>query len=324
MDDNRLGDFLRARRERLLPAQVDLPEDGPRRVPGLRREELALLAGVSANYLVRLEQGRDRHPSPSVLDALAAALQLDDGATAHLHALGRPLTERPRGRTTGDRGADADAAAERVGPGTARLLELWHDLPVTVSAAWGDVLAATALARALSPSFAPGRNGPRDVFLDPALRALYGADWDRVARSVVAGLRALSATDPDDPRLTAVIGELSVKSEAFGRLWARHDARPRTGSGVSRLDHPLVGPLELSWEKLAVTGSPGQQLVVYHAAPDSPSERALALLRSLAEPRRTPCPTTPSSSPEAPASSAPAASPSSSTPDTASARRSAG
>ena len=269
-DDNQLGDFIRARRDRLRP---DGPDDEPRRVPGLRREELALLAGISTNYLVRLEQGRDRHPSPSVLDALASALQLDDAAAAHLHTLGRPAFERPRARK---RPAD-----ERVSPSVAGLLGLWVAQPVIVNGRWGDVLASTPLAVALSPCFAPGRNGARDTFLDPALRELFGDDWDRVARSVVAGLRALSATDADEPRLTSLIGELSVKSVEFRRLWARHDVRPRAGSGTSRMTHPQVGPLELTWDKLAVTGAPGQQIVVYHAEPGSSSERALTLLGGL-------------------------------------------
>jgi len=276
MDDgNRLGEFLRARRERVLPGDVGLREDDvPRRVPGLRREELAQLAGVSTNYVVRLEQGRDRHPSPSVLDALAAALQLDEAATAHLHQLGTPTAERPRTRT---RAAREDV----VSPQVERLLERLRDLPVSVMTRFGDILAATPLAEALMPGLAAGANAYRATFLDPSLRDLFGDGWDRVARSVVAGLRAVSAEDSSDPRLVALVGELSLESEVFRRLWARHDVRPRVGEGTSVFHHPQVGTVELGYEKLEISGSPGQVLVIHQPEPGSASERALALLASL-------------------------------------------
>ena len=232
-DGNPLGDFIRARRDRLRPDDAALRDDAPRRVPGLRREELAQLAGVSTNYLVRLEQGRDRHPSPSVLDALAAALQLDDAATAHLHALGRPAFERPRART---RPVEERVSTERRASARAVGGPAGH--PQRPLGRRPRVHAAGC--RAVSV-LRPGAQRARDTFLDPALRDLFGDDWDRVARSVVAGLRALSATDADAPQLTGLIGELSVKSEAFRRLWARHDARPRAGSGTSRMTHPQVG-----------------------------------------------------------------------------------
>lgn len=274
--DNRLGEFLRARRERVLPADAGLREDdGPRRVPGLRREELAQLAGVSTNYVVRLEQGRDRHPSPSVLDALAAALQLDDAATAHLHRLGTPDSERPqaaRRRTVRE---------DVVSPAVQRLLERLSDLPVSVMNRFGDVLAGTPLAVAAMPGLGVGVNAYRATFLDPAVRELFGDGWDRVARSVVAGLRAVSADAAGDQRLVELVGELALESEAFRRLWARHDVRPRVGRGTSVFHHPQVGRLELRWEKLEISGSPGQTLVIHQPEPGSASERALALLASL-------------------------------------------
>jgi transcriptional regulator with XRE-family HTH domain len=275
--DNRLGEFLRARRERVLPADAGLPgDDRPRRVAGLRREELAQLAGVSTNYIVRLEQGRDRHPSPSVLDALAVALGLDDAATEHLHRLGTPAGERPRGRRRAPR-------ADVVSPDVQRLLERLGDLPVSVMNRFGDVLATTPLAAALMPGLSAGVNAYRASFLDPAVRELYGDGWDRIARSVVAGLRAVSA-DPEtagDPRLVNLVGELSLESEVFRRLWARHDVRPRVGRGTSVFHHPQVGRVELGWEKLEISGSPGQTLVIHQPEPGSASERALALLASL-------------------------------------------
>ena len=287
-NDNRLGEFLRARRERVRPADVGLPgDDRPRRVAGLRRSELAQLAGVSTNYIVRLEQGRDRHPSPSVLDALAVALQLDEAATVHLHRLGTPSDVRPR--------AGRRPRADVLDPGVERLLERLGDLPVSVMNRFGDILAATPLAAALMPGLTVGVNAYRATFLDPAVRELFGDGWDRIARSVVAGLRAVSA-DPDtagDPRLVELVGELSLESETFRRLWARHDVRPRVGRGTTVLIHPQVGRVELGWEKLEISGSPGQTLVIHQPEPGSASERALALLASLsasASRSRTPVP----------------------------------
>jgi transcriptional regulator with XRE-family HTH domain len=262
---------------RVRPADAGLPgDDRPRRVAGLRRSELAQLAGVSTNYIVRLEQGRDRHPSPSVLDALAGALQLDEAATVHLHRLGMPLGDRPR---AGRRRAGRDV----VDPGVERLLERFGDLPVSVMNRFGEVLAETPPAAALMPGLTAGVNAYRAVFLDPAVRDLFGDGWDRIARRVVAGLSTVSA-DPEtagDPRLVALVGELSLASDVFRRLWARHDVRPRVGRGTSVLFHPQVGRVELSWEKLDISGSPGQILVIHQPEPGSPSERALALLASL-------------------------------------------
>jgi transcriptional regulator with XRE-family HTH domain len=273
--ENRLGEFLRARRARVLPSEAGLPEDDrPRRVAGLRREELAQLAGVSTNYIVRLEQGRDRHPSPSVLDALAGALALDDAATAHLHRLGTPTSERPRGSR---RRPQADVVA----PAVQRVLERLDDLPVSVMNRFGDVLAVTPLAAALMPGLSAGVNAYRATFLDPSVRDLFGDGWDRIARSVVAGLRAVSADAAGDPRLVDLVGELTLESEVFGRLWARHDVRPRVGRGTTVLHHPQVGRVELAWEKLEISGSPGQVLVVHQPEPGSASERALTLLAAL-------------------------------------------
>jgi transcriptional regulator with XRE-family HTH domain len=263
---NLLGEYLRARRDLVQPAEAGIAVDGRRRVPGLRRDELAELAGVSPDYYVRLEQGRDRHPSELVLDALARALQLDDDARRHLHELARPLPgRRPPG-------------AADVPPGIERLIASWPGSPALVHDYLGNVLAANALAQELSPAQVPGVNTLRSVFLDPRMRSLYGDDWERIAESTVAGVRAFVGPDVDDPRLVELVGELSVRSEEFRTLWARHDARPRIGGGVTRLAHPVAGPLELHYEKLAVTDGDGLTLVVFHADPGSPSAAALERL----------------------------------------------
>ncbi|MEV4754901.1 helix-turn-helix transcriptional regulator [Micromonospora sp. NPDC049559] len=265
---NRLGDYLRARRELVRPEDVGLPNLGRRRVPGLRREELALLAGISGDYYLRLEQGRDQHPSAQVLDAIARALQLDADATAYLHQLARPA---PRRRAT--------TRTDRVPPGIAQLIAEWHTTPAYVQNRFMDVVAANRLAVALSPSYSPGSNLLRSAFLDPEARKLH-LDHELAAEEGVAALRALVGTDLDDPRLVELVGELSLHSERFRRLWARHDVR-RKRARVSRLEHPQVGPLQLRGERLTVDGTDGLVLVALHAEPGSHSADSLALLASL-------------------------------------------
>jgi transcriptional regulator with XRE-family HTH domain len=276
--DNRIGQFLRARRERVRPEDVGLPDFGRRRVPGLRREELATLAGVSADYYVRLEQGRERHPSEQVLDALARALQLDDDAAAHLHDLARPAARRRR----------PVSRPERVRPELLQLMKAWPHTPAFVMGRRMDVLAANPLAAALHGGFAAGHNLVRLVFLDPAARELY-PDWDDIALDTVAALRASVGPDLDDARLTELVGELSLKSPQFRRLWARADVREKK-HGRKRYVHPLVGELTLRYESFAVAGNPGQVLVVYHAEPGSATERALALLSVISTPDAEPDP----------------------------------
>jgi transcriptional regulator with XRE-family HTH domain len=268
--ENVIGTVLRARRELVQPSSVGLSDTGDRRVPGLRREELSLLAGISTDYYMRLEQGRDQHPSPQVLDALARALQLDDDATAHLHELSRPARHRP-----------APAPPERITPGLGNLIASWVTTPAYVADHLGNVLAANPLATALSPMYTPGVNYLREAFLDHAVRALYRYDWDRITETSVAALRALVGTDVDDRRLIELVGELSLRSERFRQLWARYDVQAHALGGAVRLEHPQVGPMELQYEKLAVTGT-RQTLVIYHAEPTSPSGQALALLATLA------------------------------------------
>jgi transcriptional regulator with XRE-family HTH domain len=273
---NRLGEFLRARRALVRPEDVGLPDVGRRRVSGLRREELAMLAGVSVDYYVRIEQGRDTHPSAQVLDALARVLGLDDDAVAHLHDLARPTPPRRRGRSR----------PERVRPGVLRLLERFDGVPAFVLGRRMDVLAYNALAGALMPALARERNMVRLVFLDPTARDAY-PDWDVVAHETVATLRAAAGADLDDPRLTELVGELSLKSDDFRRLWARHDVREKA-SGTKRILHPMVGELVLGYETLRVADAPGQLLIGYHAEPGSAAERALALLGTMAAEQKLP------------------------------------
>jgi transcriptional regulator with XRE-family HTH domain len=272
MDDaeNRIGRFLRARRELVRPEDVGIPDHGRRRVPGLRREELAMLAGVSADYYVRLEQGRDQHPSEQVLDALARALRLDDDATAHLHELARPAVRRRR------RPAQK---LERVRPSLLRLMDAWGESPAIVLGRRMDVLAANAMSLALNPAQRVGTNTVRSMFLDPEFQALH-PEFERAAAGTVASLRASVGADLDDPLLHELVGELSLKSELFRKLWARHDVHAKT-HGTKVMVHPIVGELELDYESFGVNGADGQMLIVYHAVPGSPSARALALLSSM-------------------------------------------
>ncbi|MFR9768941.1 helix-turn-helix transcriptional regulator [Nocardia sp. SC052] len=267
--DNRLGAFLRARRELVRPEDFGLPGGGQRRVAGLRREEIALLAGVSADYYVRLEQGRDRHPSEQVIASLARVFALDEEGTAHLRELARPTARRPR----------APRRPERVAPGLLRLMNAWPHTPALVLGRYLDVLAANPLAAAVNSCSVPGVNQVRMVFLDPEARDVY-LDWPTIAADTVASLRATAGADLDDPRLTELVGELSLKSEEFRQLWARHDVRAKTG-GVKEFRNPMVGDLTLSYETFSVNGAPGQILIAYHAEPGSLSERSLALLGSL-------------------------------------------
>ncbi|QUQ67017.1 helix-turn-helix domain-containing protein [Kutzneria sp. CA-103260] len=264
---NALGEFLRARRELVRPEDVGMRSAGIRRVSGLRREEVAMLAGISADYYLRLEQGRDRTPSTQVLDALADVLRLDEAGAAHLRELARPKSRRrPRPKV------------ERV-PASIQQLVRSLTMPAFVQNKYMDVLAANPLAVALSPHLAPGCNRLRALFTDPEARRVH-PDWEQGTAEVVAQLRAVIGGDTEDPRLAELIGELSLASERFRRLWARHDIRRRR-SATTRLSHPQVGELILHRDKLAVTGTDNLVIVVYHAEPGTPSAQALALLGSL-------------------------------------------
>ncbi|MFI0818902.1 helix-turn-helix domain-containing protein [Streptomyces sp. NPDC021098] len=264
---NPLGQFVRARRELVTPEQAGIPAFGPRRVPGLRREEVAMLAGISADYYLRLEQGRDRNPSAQVLESLARVLRLDDDATAHLLRLGAGRPRRRRER----------APEEIVPEGIGKLVGTLP-LPAYVEGRCFDVLAANALATALSPRLVAGANRLRDLFLDPAEQALY-PDWENATAGLVAGFRESVGTYTDDPRFIELVGELSLASPRFSRLWARHDVRVCEGAPL-RIDHPQVGGLLLNRERLGVGGTAGQMLVVHHPDPGGDSADKLALLAS--------------------------------------------
>jgi transcriptional regulator with XRE-family HTH domain len=272
-----LGDFLQARRRQLRPADVGLRTyDERRRVPGLRREELAMLAGISAPYYARLEQGQSRNASREVLDALGNALRLDDSERAHLHALARaPKRSRPAPRPR----------VERPTPAARALLAALDGTPAIVLGRRSDVLAWNRQGHALfaghldldgpdDPARRP--NMARLVFLDAHTRDLY-ADWPAKARAVVGNLRLTAGRHPDDPLLAALIGELTMRSPEFGTLWADHRVLACDVADYE-MRHPLVGALTLTQQTLQSPQGEGPAVVVATAAPGSPSATALALL----------------------------------------------
>ncbi|QNE35743.1 helix-turn-helix domain-containing protein [Leifsonia shinshuensis] len=270
---NLLGEFLRARRELVSPESVGIPVLGTRRVAGLRREEVAMLSGISAEYYLRLEQGRDRNPSGQVLRSIARVLQLDDEATGYL--LGLPDSDRTPRRPRRPRRPRAETLPESLASLVPQL-----PFPAFVEGRYLDVLAANSLASALSPRLAPGRNRMRDVFLDPAEQALF-PDWEAASAVLLAGFRRSVGADADDARVVELVGELSIASPVFRRLWSRHDVRERQGATFA-FQHPQVGPLTVHREKLQVTGTDGIVLVLYHAATEADADK-LRLLGSLAD-----------------------------------------
>lgn len=261
---NALGDYLRARREQVRPEDVGLVPGARRRVAGLRREELALLAGISSDYYLRLEQGRDKNPSAQVLAALARVLQLDIKGTEYLHQLA--------GQTDA-RWAQADL--EEVADELDELIDQFP-MPAIVASRYQDVLAANPVARALAPAFEPGRNFLVWRLLDPAAKQFF-VDWDDATDVAVRGLREVAGSAPDDPRLRRLIGELSSASERFRELWARADVGYRPG--ITHVRHPVVGELYLHRNRLAVPHSGGQHVITFRADPGSESARALERLR---------------------------------------------
>ncbi|MDZ4267611.1 MAG: helix-turn-helix transcriptional regulator [Mycobacterium sp.] len=280
-----LAEFLSVRRARLTPRDVGL--DGPgarRRVPGLRREELARLAGVSVDYYTRLEQGRSRSASSDVLDALATALQLNDAERQHLHLLAKPRPAQRKRRTR----------AQTVDPATLRLLETLDQVhsPAFVLGRRLDVLAHNRLAGALITEFrelpAPQRNQARFVFFDPHARELY-ADWEEVAADTVAMLRLDAGRYPDDEKLSALVGELSIRSVEFRGWWSNHNVQRRT-TGTKAYHHPLVGDLTVTYQALNPSGDPDQLLIVYTTEPGSVDETALRLLANWHDDEHHPAP----------------------------------
>lgn len=268
--DNELGEYLQARRHMTTPSQAGLATSADRRVPGLRREEVALLAGISTDYYTRLEQGRERHPSDQVRHAIARALQLDEDAAAHLYRLGLPAPAAQEARTV-------------VSDELLHLLDGLRDSPAFIVGPAQDILAANTLADALYAGFTRFDNLLRMIFLDPVAREFY-LNWPGTATTAVANLRVTAAQFPGDARVERIVGELSLHSPAFTDLWGRHEIRPRTQED-KHFRHPQVGELHLHFEALAITSAPGQHLSVYSAMPGSATADALILLRGLADPR---------------------------------------
>jgi transcriptional regulator with XRE-family HTH domain len=269
-----LSQFLASRRAKVTPDQVGLPSYGRRRVPGLRREEVASLAGVSVEYYRRMERGNATGASDLVLDALADALRLDDAERAHLFDLTRAAnTVAPRRRRR--------ATTAQVRPVVQQILDR-IDAPATLSSERGDYVAANGLGRALyAPLFDSVEQPPnsaRFTFLDPVAQTFF-IDWDQSARDLVANLRALAGRDPHDRALSDLVGELSTRSETFRTWWAAHDVRHhRTGS--KRLHHPVVGELDLSYEVMHLAAETSLRLAIFTAEPHSRSEESLRLLGS--------------------------------------------
>ena len=268
-----IREFLTSRRGRITPQQAGLPIFGDnRRVPGLRREEAALLAGVSVDYYTRLERGNLSGASESVLDAVARALQLDEAERAHLFDLAR---------AAGPGRARRRSAPKQVRPSVQRVLDAMSDAPAVVQNGRLDMLAANQLGYALYSAHAsPDQpaNGARFVFLDPRAQDFY-VDWDRVANEVVAMLRSEAGRDPYDRALSDLVGELSTQSETFRTKWAAHNVRFHD-TGVKRMHHPVVGDLELTYEAMVLSADTGLTLFVYTAESGSKSEQALKLLAS--------------------------------------------
>ncbi|MET0887135.1 MAG: helix-turn-helix transcriptional regulator, partial [Mycetocola sp.] len=266
-----LGRFLSARRARLQPDDVGLPEGGRRRVPGLRREEVALLAGVSPAYYTRLEQGEGGRVSDEVAVALARALRLTHAETEHLVRLVDPRGQLLR---------DADAAST-IRPALQGLLDTFVDVPAVIVGRRSDILAWNELGSAVFEDLASlpraERNWARLVFLHAPYRDLF-VDWLQKASDVVGQLRMDAGYHPGDARLASLVGELAMTSPTFAQLWAQHDITERC-NGVQRIEHPDVGRLELNAESFRVAGE-DVSLVTYHAEPGTESHDRLRFLGS--------------------------------------------
>jgi hypothetical protein len=268
-----LTEFLRSRRARLSPEDAGVvPYGGRRRVRGLRREEVAHLAGVSVDYYVRLEQGRTENVSEAVVDAVARALRLDPQERDHLVRLTRPV-----------RGAKRPAPPQRVRPQLRQLLDAMTDVAAFVVGRRTDVLATNHLGAALIADFDAlpprQRNFTRRFFSDESTAAEVWLDWPAKAGDLVAFLHLDAGRHPNDPALAELVGELSMRSETFRRLWADHPVRDK-GHATVQIRHPVVGTLDLAYEAMRPTDDPDQTLVTYSAPPGSPAEASLRLLAS--------------------------------------------
>jgi transcriptional regulator with XRE-family HTH domain len=273
-----IREFLRSRRSRITPEKAGLPAyGGNRRVKGLRREEVAMLAGVSVDYYVRMERGSLAGASESVLNSLADALRLDEAERAHLFALARESNARGNQRKR--------TAPTSVRPSVQQMLDAMTDAPAWVRNGRHDIVAMNSLARALySPVLAAPRrpaNTTRFVYLEPEAAQEFFVDYDRIANDAAAMLRLEAGRNPHDKALIELVGELSTRSELFRRRWAQHDVKFHR-SGQKRLRHPVVGQLDLDFEGLELASSPGLYLNVYTAAAGTPTADALKLLASWA------------------------------------------
>ncbi|WP_285114123.1 helix-turn-helix transcriptional regulator [Leifsonia sp. fls2-241-R2A-40a] len=280
--DNRaeVREFLMSRRARLSPELAGLAAGSGRRVSGLRRSEVATLAGVSVEYYAKLERGAIAGASASVLDAVSQALQLDEAERAHLLDLARAADGIP----TSGRARRRPTRSPAARPSLHWMLDAVTDGIAVVRNAQSDVLAFNPLARAFyAPMIGDGGRTPnfaRFQFLDPASRDFY-PDWDLFADMCVANLRAEAGRDPHNPAMQELVGELSTRSETFRQLWGAHNVRTH-GAGVKRFHHPVVGDLTLAFEELAITADPGHAVLVYTAEPGSESAQRLRLLASWA------------------------------------------
>ncbi|MGW0879317.1 helix-turn-helix transcriptional regulator [Streptomyces sp. NPDC002671] len=269
--DIKLGEFLRTRRARVTPEEAGLPSTtGRRRTAGLRREEVALLAGVSIEYYRRLEQGKQHRPGPAVLEAVARVLRLDEDEHRHLFE----LAQAP------DAPAPARAPSRTLRPDVLRMLDIVDPCPAYVLSRSNDLLSANPRGLRLLPGIEEWpeqrRNTARYTFLHPAARRLYG-NWEEVAAATVAHLRAAAGRHPDAPDITGVVGELVVKSEAFAALWQGYEVHSRT-NGRKCFAHPSTGTMTLSYEAYEVARTDGHRLIVYQAEPGSPDHDAMVLL----------------------------------------------
>lgn len=269
-------DFLTSRRAKITPGEANLASYGTRQVPGLRREEVATLAGVSVDYYNRMERGNLAGVSDGVLEAVAGALRLDEAERAHLFDLARAARDRTAGRRRGP-------ATRTVRPPVAWMIDAMTGAAAFAVNRRQDILAANDLGRAFyAPLFeSPGpANMARFTYLDPRARGFF-TDWNRAARECVAALRTQAGRDPLDRDLAGLVGELSTQSEEFAALWATHDVRLHRKT-EKRFHHPVAGDLTLRYERLSVDGDPGLEIYAYMAEPGSPSAEAFNFLASYA------------------------------------------
>lgn len=276
-----ISDFLTTRRARLTPEEVGLPDfGGRRRVPGLRREEVALVAGMSPEYYKRLERGQAKGVSDAVIDGVSRALRLDEVEHAHLHDLIRAANAGARPRQS-----ERPARAVQVSAATRQTIDAMSTVPVYVQNGRLDAVATNALGRALFSEMLDGAPAPanaaRFIFLESRAQTFY-RDWDAQTRQIVAVLRTEAGRSPYDRRLSDLVGELSTRSDLFRKLWGAHDVREHR-AGLKTIHHPVVGDLDLTYQAMDLASDRGLQMIVFSAEPGSASRERLQLLANLTE-----------------------------------------